>query len=53
LDSLHAFIETAVEKGSTVITDGWKGCNGISEKGYKHKVMNREKKMPNSPMSIR
>jgi transposase-like protein len=41
-ESLHAFIETAVEKGSTVITDGWKGYNGISEKGYKHKVMNRE-----------
>ena len=42
-ESLHKFIENAVEKGSTVITDGWKGYNGISEKGFGHKITNSEK----------
>jgi len=33
-DNLHDFIETAVEKDSTIISDGWRGYNGLFEKGY-------------------
>lgn len=37
-DELHDFIENTVEKGSTIITDGWSGYNGIEEKGYSRKI---------------
>jgi transposase-like protein len=37
--SLHGFIESSVEKGSTIVTDGWKGYNGIDAKGYTHEIM--------------
>lgn len=40
-DSLTKFIEDNVEAGSTVRTDGWKGYNGLIEKGYEH-VVQRE-----------
>ena len=36
--SLHSFIEDSVTRGSVVHTDGWKGYNDISKKGYSHKV---------------
>lgn len=39
--SLTKFIEDNVEPGSTVRTDGWKGYNGLREKGYEH-VVQRE-----------
>ena len=29
-DSLHKFIDAAVEKGSTIISDGWRGYNTLS-----------------------
>lgn len=32
--SLHRFIEDVVNKGSTVVTDGWGGYSGIETKGY-------------------
>ena len=35
---LHAFVAGAVEAGSTVHTDGWDGCSGLEEKGYRHRV---------------
>jgi transposase-like protein len=37
--SLHDFIESSVEKGSTIITDGWRGYNGIEERGYAHEIV--------------
>jgi transposase-like protein len=37
-ESLHGFVESVVEKGSTVITDGWRGYNGLSEKGYLQEI---------------
>ena len=40
-DSLTKFIEDNVKAGSTVRTDGWKGYNGLIEKGYEH-VVQRE-----------
>jgi transposase-like protein len=36
--NLHPFIESSVEPGSTVHTDGWKGYSGIDEKGYDHEI---------------
>ena len=33
-DNLHNFIEETVEKGSRIVTDGWRGYNGLPEKGY-------------------
>lgn len=36
--SLLPFVEDAVELGSTVITDGWSGYEGLPTKGYEHRV---------------
>ena len=36
--SLLSFVKEAIEPGSTVITDGWEGYEGIKERGYRHKV---------------
>lgn len=36
--SLTKFIKENIEEGSTLITDGWKGYTGISEKGYQHTI---------------
>ena len=37
-DSIHPFIIENVEMGSTLITDGWRGYNGIENKGYTRKI---------------
>lgn len=34
--SLHSFVTDHVEPGSTVITDGWQGYQGLSRRGYCH-----------------
>lgn len=36
--SLHNFIEQTIEKGSTIVTDGWKGYNGLTDKGYLQEI---------------
>jgi transposase-like protein/ribosomal protein L37AE/L43A len=36
--SLHPFIESSVQLGSTIHTDGWKGYLGIDKKGYDHEL---------------
>ena len=36
--SLEPFICAVVEPGSTVLTDGWSGYNGLSGRGYRHKA---------------
>jgi len=43
-ESLHGFIESVIEKGSTIITDGWNGYNGLTSKGYSQvsKIKNTE-----------
>lgn len=43
--SLKEFIENNIESGSTLITDGWKGYNGISKKGYIHLIEDETKKL--------
>jgi len=51
--SLAKFITENIEKGSTLITDGWKGYTGISKKGYlqiiedKAKMLEGEEILPN------
>lgn len=35
--SLHAFVRDAVEPGSVVLTDGWRGYRGLDAIGYTHK----------------
>ena len=35
--SLLPFVTSAIEPGSTVITDGWEGYEGLKEHGYKHR----------------
>lgn len=39
--SLEAAIEEAVEAGSKVKTDGWRGYNGLKAKGYNHAVVRK------------
>ena len=34
--SLHGFVRSSVEPGTTVITDGWKGYEGLARAGYIH-----------------
>ena len=38
--SLVPFVCAAVESGSGVHTDGWKGYNGLPELGYSHRLTN-------------
>jgi transposase-like protein len=42
-ESLSNFLENTVEKGSNIITDGWRGYNGIENLGYKHKISDKYK----------
>jgi len=37
-DSLLAFVRSAVEPGSTIHTDGWRGYAGLAAAGYRHTV---------------
>lgn len=37
-DSLLPFVESTVEQGSMIHTDGWPGYAGLEAKGYGHKV---------------
>jgi transposase-like protein len=43
-ESLEGFIGNAIEKNSTIITDGWRGYNKIQELGYGHKVSQKKDK---------
>lgn len=40
--NLHRFVEATIDKESAIITDGWRGYNGLSEKGYYHEAKNRK-----------
>jgi transposase-like protein/Zn ribbon nucleic-acid-binding protein len=35
-ESLHSFIKNNVEKGSTIISDGWKSYASLPSEGYEH-----------------
>ena len=37
-NSLHAFVSENIEKGSSVITDGWNGYNGIEALGFSRSI---------------
>jgi len=38
-DSLLAFVDDAIEPGSMVKTDGWKGYTELETRGYRHQVL--------------
>lgn len=38
-DNLCPAVTKAVEVGSTVCIDGWKGYNGLKVLGYKHEIV--------------
>ena len=40
-NSLHKFIMSNIEKGSTISSDGWSGYYGLTKKGYGH-VQNKQ-----------
>ncbi len=40
--SLEAVVQQAVEPGSVVCTDGWRGYNGVGKRGYEHQVVRPE-----------
>jgi transposase-like protein len=42
--SLHGFIKDNIEKGSTIITDDWRGYKNINKDGYNHKIENKKVK---------
>jgi transposase-like protein len=37
--TLGDFIETSIQKGAKVVTDGWRGYCGIDQLGYRHKAI--------------
>jgi transposase-like protein len=40
-ESLEEFVKNSVEKGSTIVTDGWSGYNGIKGLRYKHMISDK------------
>lgn len=40
-ESLNVFIENNIEKASKIITDGWRGYNGLPQLGYIHEIQKR------------
>jgi transposase-like protein len=56
-ENLHNFIENVVQQGSIIITDGWRGYNGISEKRQTHQIIithtdDKEKLLPHVHLDI-
>jgi transposase-like protein len=57
-ESLEKFIQNSVETGSIIVTDGWRGYNGIANIGYKHKISDKsciideEKMLPHTHLVI-
>jgi len=41
-ESLHGFVKEVAQEGSTIITDGWNGYNGLTEKGYIQEVKQKK-----------
>lgn len=40
--TLEAAVKGAVEPGGRVLTDGWRGYNGLTALGYKHQIIRQE-----------
>ena len=41
-ESLEPSVQQAVETGSTIHTDGWKGYNGVKSLGYTHEIIRKD-----------
>lgn len=48
--SLEGVVKAAVEPGSTVETDGWRGYGGLSELGYTHNVVREGAALGEKPL---
>lgn len=46
--TLHAFVTEAVEPGTHVVTDGWRGYTGLPGLGYTHEARNQSEAKRNS-----
>jgi transposase-like protein len=44
--TLEGALEELVEPGSTIRTDGWRGYNGLKDRGYMHVVMKHKEQEP-------
>ena len=42
-ESLHKFIKDNIDKGSTIISDGWQSYASLPSEGYKHVIHTRKK----------
>jgi len=56
-ESLENFIEKTVEKGATIVTDGWKGYNKVQRMEFKHMIdekeyINKDKLLPHVHLII-
>jgi len=40
--SLHGFVQSVVEIGSRIVTDGWSGYNKLQKNGYSQKILMRK-----------
>ena len=49
-ESLESFIEKTVEKGSTIITDGWRSYSKIENLGYNHKIDTKKTEKDNEKL---
>jgi len=55
---LHNFIKENIEKGSTIIRDGWAGYSGIDDEGYHSEIIkmseatSEEEKLPHIHLAI-
>ena len=44
--TLEAFVTGSVAAGAIVHTDGWKGYNGLSGRGYEHRPIKQHRRLP-------
>ena len=49
-ESLTKFITNNVEKGSTIITDGWPSYSQVTKKGYSHRIQKQSASVGDDPL---
>ncbi len=50
--SLEAAVQSSVEPGSVIRTDGWMGYNGLGKLGYVHRVVRQEGRRWREPLAL-
>ncbi len=51
-ERLNQFVQTTVNKGSTIRTDGWTGYNDLESIGYQHVVANQRAEVGEHPLKL-